>query len=99
MFAGKLTVEGHYVVRVVHKFQRYEIVRLCEFQDRDAYLVWGKPARSRGGGREPLLRTVSRVEPFPTSRVVAVYGGSRALEDWNGRRLDAPLGNILEERE
>lgn len=102
--AGRRTKEGHYILVLVSLVLRAELIRLFEHENRPAYFVRGRTVvGGRGGAQEPLLRSVSRIEPVPPACIVTVDPASYAVDTWNthrgGRLEDRPeLANYFRER-
>lgn len=90
VFAGSLTVDGHYVIRLENHLLHYMILMLCAIDNRSAYFIRGETLRgnrsSRGSCGEPLMKRIRSVEPVPAGAIVGATRPSHSLEDWNRRR-------------
>jgi len=95
VFSGRLTRGGHFIISTTSFEQSMDFMRLCEEEDRDAYLLRGKRA-GRGSAGEPLLGSIGSVEPVPEGCLVAVACGSLSLDQWNIRRFDGLLEEVPE---
>lgn len=91
VFLGRMTLDGHYVVRLSNQLHMNLLWFLSE--DREAYFVRG-PLGGTGSSGEPLLGTVRSIEPVPDETIIASTPASGALEIFNVRRG----GAWLEER-
>lgn len=93
VYSGDLTREGHYVLRA-HNRQLRALLRVyCRQENRPGYLVSGSVV-GRGASGERLLRGVREVVPVPDDCIVAVRGGSEALDMWNFLRMGAWLEDL-----
>jgi hypothetical protein len=94
VFAGNLTHDGNYVLRISTTGLHWGVIACCSVEDRPAYFVRGKQLRgnrsSRGACGEPLLKRIHSTRPVPQDAVIAADVDSFALEDWGRRRGSAP---------
>lgn len=94
VFAGNLTHDGNYVLRISTADLHWAVIASCSLEDRPAYFVRGKRLRgnrsSRGGCGEPLLKRIHSTWPVPQDAVIAADVDSFALEDWGRRRGSVP---------
>jgi hypothetical protein len=94
VFAGTMTGEGHYILDARGEWLHYVVVQLFGRENRPALFVRGA-SRGLGTDGEPLLAAdgITDVRPVPGGCLVAIEGGSNAVDVWNIRRL----GRRLEE--
>lgn len=88
------TREGHFVIPLSgERHLGGEVLRLFYHDDRPAYFVKGNRLPRLGSAHEPLLSSITAIEPVAPESIVAADPASAAVEDWNERR-----GGPLRER-
>ena len=97
VFAGSATRGGHYILKPAPVWLRGEVINLFGDQNRPAWFVRGKLCGTGTDG-EPLLAGdgVADVEPVPDDCLVAIAGGSAAVDGWNVHRFGGYLEDIPE---